>query len=403
MSSFNIVGCCCKEEHEPMCCVPDIDVVVDPLWPWPPPPHPPPTLVPVILAPPGVDNRDLLPGAPSASARMLVYDPVADPSKLHKMPVPSSGGGDTNRLAYHFGGKGDSNNRYLKPSATPDEPDSPLNTKTKTPIMKDASINCVAVDTQDGDATTECEVVINGVGQGAFTLTGLSGPDASICVPVGPYPVVCGDTLSFRGYVAGTQPNRMSAHIVSEIEIVPAPPAASECIHPLSLELNANRVHNTGSMAVPLLFKWDTQVAHGGGFSVAPLEHTSYTPATGLFTINRAGQYRINLTLAGQIEVPTSPISSYLLMLFSPDIATAPFPLHVCTLSVAGHDSIVTHSSHRILNIFAADLPYVFECGYQVADAPPTETITLFNGSYTNISIDYICPTPQIGINVTGI
>lgn len=303
-------------------------------------------------------------------------------------PGPEGPPGADGGLAYHFGGRADQNNRYLKPSGDPNEPDSPLNSRTKTAIMKDAVITRIAVYTENGDATTECEITLNGVGQGPVLLTGMA-PDTSVCVDIVPPIVVsCGDTLSFMGFHGGTQPDRMSAHVVT-VATGGGGGGGGSCQNTLSVRLNTNLVTTGNTLPGP-----------GTPFIPFPFQVVDSTPSPTFatftypnsFTVTTAGRYRVGITYATSSDAAPLPFSP--LVCVAPDLSVPLGTFLFCDASLRGSVQILgTASVNRILNIYEADLPFTFETGYYVADnagSGGTDTVTA-HAPFTNFYIERLC------------
>lgn len=149
-------------------------------------------------------------------------------------------------------------------------------------------------------------------------------------------------------------------------------------VHPLSLEIAVPWVvPTTGTTFPPVLFDaFDTIAALPlpKDFATLSPPFATFDKTTATITINRVGQYRIDVSLGVTIEDEfANPATKFSVYVARPSLSP---PLEVITKTTAltsGQDADTVWNSHRIFSVDS--VPYTLQLGYTVIDPPPTEAI----------------------------
>jgi hypothetical protein len=182
-------------------------------------------------------------------------------------------------------------------------------------------------------------------------------------------------------------------------------------IHPLSLEVNTPwsiPAAGGGTTFPPVLFDaFDTISALPLSKDINPLglPFAIFDKASATITIQRAGQYRMDLSLACTIEdeQATPSTTKFSLWAVHSGLAAPTDVVLKVTAGASGQDIDRVWHGHRIFNVDNASLPYTIQLGYTIIDPPPTEGIFISSNlgfaSKTQLTISsvyYDEPQPKI-------
>jgi len=170
----------------------------------------------------------------------------------------------------------------------------------------------------------------------------------------------------------------------------PAPVVPLSITTPFQLQIEDTKVYASGTLGQPEILKYDVK-SHDSSpaeFGGPPTPY-SYTPSTGVITINRAGTYRVTMTFPVQIEAETSPESKAIIYFVEGDVNTGP-PSKIIfqlTFKSSGQDLTNTYTASKIITVTTVTQ---YSTAISIIDPNPTEAIRVLGQSFVPGNLSYI-------------